>query len=105
MAGGFLRADGDDLILSVRLTPKSGKEAIGGVWQDEKGMGWLQASVRAVPEKGQANAALIRLIAKRLKLPAKGILLESGDTSRLKRLRLVGHAEEAARITEELDGQ
>tara|TARA_R110000782_G_scaffold182437_6_gene272722 strand:+ start:66270 stop:66584 length:315 start_codon:yes stop_codon:yes gene_type:complete len=104
VAGGFLRTDGDDLLIAVRLTPKSAKETIGGMWQDEKGMHWLQASVRAVPEKGRANAALIQLIAKRLKLPAKGIVLESGDTGRLKRLRLVGHAEEAARITEELDG-
>jgi len=99
----FLRLDGDDIVLAVRLTPRSAKDAIGGIWEDEKGAHWLQMSVRAVPEKGLANKALIQRIAKRLKIPAKGVLLESGDTSRLKRLRLVGHAEDAARIARELE--
>lgn len=104
MADGFWRIDGDDLILAVRLTPRSAKDGIGGLWRDEKDMAWLQVQVRAVPEKGRANEALIRLLAKRLKLPAKDVLLESGDTSRLKRLRLVGRAERAAAMTEEWTG-
>lgn len=95
---------GDDLLLAIRLTPKAAKEGFGGVWRDEKGAAWLQASVRAVPEKGKANAALIQRIAKRLDIAARDILLESGDTSRLKRLRLIGHAGEADRIMRELDG-
>lgn len=77
---------------------------VGGIWEDDKGTHWLQASVRVVPEKGRANAALIQLIAKHLKLPAKDIALESGDTSRLKRLRLIGMAGSAERIEKELDG-
>jgi hypothetical protein len=99
----FLRIDGADLLLSIRLTPKAAKESIGGSWQDDKGAVWLQASVRAVPEKGKANAALIQRIAKRLGIAPKDITLESGDTSRLKRLRLHGLADDAARITEELE--
>ncbi len=100
---GFWRIDGDDLILAVRLTPRSAKEGLGGVWRDEKDAAWLQAQVRAVPEKGKANGALISLIAKSLKIPAKDILLESGDTSRLKRLRLIGRAGEERQIRERLD--
>ena len=75
-----------------------------GIWEDEKGARWLQVSVRAVPEKGRANAAMMQLIAKRLKLPAKNIALESGDASKLKRLRLAGMAEAVERIGRELDG-
>lgn len=87
------RVDGDDLILAVRLTPRSAKDAMGGIWIDEKGAGWLQVQVRAVPEKGLANAALIRVMAKMLDLAARHITLEAGDTSRLKRLRIrhMGH--------------
>ena len=103
MNPGFLRLDGDDILLAVRLTPRSARDAIGGIWEDEKGAYWLQVSVRAVPEKGLANKALIQRIAKCLRIPAKGVLLESGDTSRLKRLRLVGHAQDAARIARELE--
>lgn len=94
----FWRTDGDDLMLAIRLTPRSAKEGTGGVWRDEKGAAWLQAQVRAVPEKGRANDALIGLLAKRLRIPAKDILLDSGDSSRLKRLRLKGQARNAAAI-------
>lgn len=103
MSAGFLRADGDDLLLAIRLSPKSAKERIGGTWQDEKGALWLQASVRAVPEKGKANAALIQSIAQRLGIAARMIVLESGETNRLKRIRLVGLAHKAGAILQKLD--
>ncbi|MDI1295175.1 MAG: DUF167 family protein, partial [bacterium] len=51
---------------------------------------WLSARVRAVPEKGRANGALIALLAKRLDWPKGAISLESGDSNRLKRLRIRG---------------
>ncbi|EQB05915.1 hypothetical protein L288_11965 [Sphingobium quisquiliarum P25] len=82
--------DGGDLILAIRLTPGATREEVGGRWTDEKGAEWLSARVRAVPEKGKANAALIALLAKRLDWPRSAIFLESGDTNRLKRLRIKG---------------
>lgn len=89
MSAGFWREDGDAVLLSIRLTPRSAKDRIGGLWRDEKEAVWLCAQVRAVPEKGKANAALIQLMAKALKVPASRISLEAGDTSRQKRLRVV----------------
>lgn len=83
-----LRRDGADLLLSIRLTPKSSRERVGGLFADAQGQNWLQASVAAPPDKGKANAALAALLAATLRLPASSILLETGDTSRLKRLRL-----------------
>ncbi len=85
-----LRRDGADLLLAVRLTPRAARERIGGTFSDAQGQRWLQASVTAPPDKGKANAALIALLARRLKLPQSSILLETGDTNRLKRLRLAG---------------
>ena len=104
MSAAFLRVDGNDLVLAIRLTPRSAREGFGGIWRDDKGAAWLQASVRAVPEKGRANAALIAIIAKRIGIPARDVMLESGDTARLKRIRLVGRSDEADRIGRELDG-
>ncbi len=75
-------------MLGVRLTPGAAKEQVGGLWTDEKGLGWLCARVRAVPEKGRANDALIALLAKRLDCAKSAISLESGDSNRLKRLRI-----------------
>lgn len=83
-----VRRDGADLWLSVRLTPRASRERLGGLFTDAAGARWLQASVTAPPDKGKANAALVALLAKRLRHPASKILLETGETNRLKRLRL-----------------
>jgi len=83
-----LRREGADLLLAIRLTPKASQARIGGSFTDSAGQNWLQAAVTAPPDKGKANAALIGYLAKMLRLPASSILLETGDTNRLKRLRL-----------------
>ena len=83
-----LRRDGADLLLAVRLTPRAGRARIGGLFTDSHGSRWLQAAVTAPPDKGKANAALVALLAKRLRVPASTIILEAGDTNRLKRLRI-----------------
>ncbi len=82
------RQDGHALLLSVRLTPRAAREALGGHFTDADGRHWLSVSVSAPPDKGRANAALIERMAKALKVPSSSISLEAGDTSRLKRLRL-----------------
>lgn len=95
-----LRRDGADLVLAVRLSPKAASERLGGTFTDSQGLRWLQAGVTAPPDKGKANAALIALLSRRLRLPQSSILLETGDTNRLKRLRLAGvdpQAEESLR--------
>ena len=53
-------------------------------------MSSMAASVTAPPDKGKANAALIALLAARLDVTRSSILLETGDTNRLKRLRISG---------------
>ena len=85
-----VRRDGADLLLAVRLTPKASQERIGGIFTDANGQCWLQANVTAPPDKGKANAALIALLSRSLRHPASSIFLETGDTNRLKRLRLAG---------------
>jgi uncharacterized protein YggU (UPF0235/DUF167 family) len=71
---------------------KSSREAVDGVDHLADGRAVLKIRVRALPEAGAANHALIRLVAKKLALPASAITLESGATGRLKCLRLVGDA-------------
>jgi len=93
------RIDGDDLLIGIRLTPGAARDAIGGIWTDEKGQHWLCARVRAVPERGRANSALVKLLADRLDWPGGTISLESGDTSRLKRLRIGNAAHAVDRLS------
>ena len=88
-ASGYrTRADGLDLF--VRLTPKASSDAIDGAKGTADGSVHLAARVRAVPEKGAANAALERLVADSLGLPKSAVRVVSGTTSRLKTVRLSG---------------
>ncbi|HEY2757755.1 MAG TPA: DUF167 family protein [Pseudolabrys sp.] len=78
------------LALTVRLTPKGGRDAIDGIEQLSDGRSVLKARVRAAPNEGQANDALCRLIAKTLHIPPRDIVLSAGATSRVKRLAISG---------------
>ena len=76
-------------MLRVRLTPKSSKDGVDGLKVGPDGA-YLQARVRAVPEDGKANAALIELLAKSLGLPKSSLEMASGAASRLKTVRITG---------------
>ena len=65
--------------LAVRLTPKSSRDEIVGVEHLSDGRAVLKARVRAVPEAGAANEALIRLLAKSLSFAPSGLRLEFGQ--------------------------
>ena len=93
-----VRPDGLDLF--VRLTPKSSADAIDGVQEAADGSAHLAARVRAVPDKGAANAALERLLADRLDLPKRAVSVVAGSTSRLKTVRLTGDAAEIVKAVE-----
>jgi uncharacterized protein (TIGR00251 family) len=80
----------EGLAVAVRLTPKGGRDALEGVVQLADGRCVLQARVRAAPHEGEANAALIKLIAKTLGVPPRDIQLVGGATARLKRLLIAG---------------
>lgn len=85
---GPLRAEGEASLLAIRLTPKGGKDALEPARILSDGKRVLVARVRAAPEDGAANRALVALVAVRLGYPAKAVSLVSGATSRLKILRV-----------------
>ena len=78
------------LTLSVRLTPRGGRDAIEGVEAMADGRSVLKARVRAAPTEGEANQALIALLAKALRLPRSQIAITSGATARAKTVALTG---------------
>ncbi|RWD87666.1 DUF167 family protein [Mesorhizobium sp.] len=96
------RDDGIDLF--VRLTPKAALDRIEGVETAADGRSHLKARVRAVPEDGAANAALERMMAKALRVPASAVSVVAGGTARLKTLRIRGDAAELAKSVEALSG-
>jgi uncharacterized protein len=52
----------------------------------------LKARVRAAPTEGEANAALVKLIAHAIGIAPRQISLVSGATGRIKRLKIAGDA-------------
>lgn len=73
------------LVLPVKIAPKAAHHQICG-WEGEE----LKIRLRAVPEKGKANEALIAFLAEQLNLSLSQIQIISGETSRHKRL-LITH--------------
>jgi uncharacterized protein YggU (UPF0235/DUF167 family) len=87
------QAERDGLRLFVRLTPRGGQDALEGVETLADGRAVLKGRVRAAPEHGAANAALISLVAKALGVPKSAVRLVSGGSSRLKTLKVAGDPE------------
>ena len=86
----------DHVRLAVRLTPNGGRDGLEGIEEAADGSAYLKARVRAVPEKGKANTALIALLSKGLGIPKSSISILSGDTMRKKILRIDGDPEDLA---------
>ena len=80
----------DGLSLVVRLTPKGGRDAIDGVERLADGRCVLKARVRAAASGGEANAALVRLMASVLDVAPRQVNLIAGETARIKRFKIDG---------------
>ena len=78
--------------ITVRLTPKGGRDSIDGIETRADGRAVLKARVRAAPQEGAANAALGRVFAHALGVPLSRVAIVSGATSRIKRVQISGNA-------------
>lgn len=83
------------LLLSLRVTPNAGIDRVDGVEQRDDGSEVLRVRVRAVPDKGRANAAVIAVLAQYLGMPRSSVAVIAGETARLKTVRIAGPAEPA----------
>src|SRR6516162_5976023 len=88
MSGLPWRNEAGGLVLSVRLTPKGGRDAIEGIEQLANGESVLKVRVRAPPMEGEANAALVKLLVRTLGVPARDVRLVAGLSARVKRVRI-----------------
>ncbi|HXA72537.1 MAG TPA: DUF167 family protein [Stellaceae bacterium] len=96
-------ATSDGVRLAVRLTPKASAERIVGLADEADGGVVLKVAVTAPPEGGKANAALLKLLARAFRLPARDFAVVRGASDRRKIVAVTGApAALAARLKEGL---
>jgi uncharacterized protein (TIGR00251 family) len=80
---GWLRRDGADLVLQVQIQPRAKSDAIVGVTG-----GRLKIRLTAPPVEGRANEHLVAYLAGLFGVPRRQVVLERGETSKWKQLRI-----------------
>lgn len=80
----WFRWEGKDLLLRLRIQPKASRDAFIGPYGEDA----YKIAISAPPIDGKANARLIGFLAKQTGLPRSRVILESGETTRTKSLRL-----------------
>ena len=76
--------------VALRVTPRGGRDDIDGLETLADGRIVLKVRVRAIAEGGEANRAVIELLAKVLGVPKAKVRIQSGMTSRLKQVAVDG---------------
>jgi uncharacterized protein (TIGR00251 family) len=87
-----LSESGGAVLLPVKVVPGASRTKYMGEWQ-----GRARFSVAAPPEKGKANEALVKALAKLLGVDRRRVSVVVGTTSPLKTVRIEGVACEAVR--------
>lgn len=75
----------DAIIFLVRVVPRASKSEIVGEIE-----GSLKVRIAAPPVDGAANEEVVRLLAKSLDLSRSSVSIVAGETSKTKRVRVVG---------------
>ena len=88
--------------LAIKLTPGAATDRIDGWDLDPEGRPVLKVRVRARPVEGEANEALIKLLAKALGVPKSAVTIQRGGQSRTKMVEVEGLSgdELKARLTD-----
>lgn len=74
---------GDGLVLRLYIQPKASRDQIVGLHGDE-----LKVAITAPPVDGQANAHLLKFIAKQFRVAKSQVVIEKGELGRHKQLRI-----------------
>jgi len=89
--GGFVvREDERGIVFDVLVQPRSSRARLGPVHGDR-----LKVAVTAPPVDGEANAAVIELVARALGVGRGAVQVVAGASSRRKTLRVLGVARAA----------
>ncbi len=76
-----IREMGDGIIIPARIQPNSSKEKVIGEYAEK-----LKIAVTSPPEKGKANKAIVKVLAKWLNIKSSDIQIVSGEKSKDKEI-------------------
>ena len=88
--------------VAVRVTPRGGRDDIDGLETLANGRAVVKVRVRAIAEGGEANRAVVELLAKALGVPKGKVRVLSGTTSRLKQIAIDGDPKKLGEALREL---
>lgn len=81
----MITQDATGVTIEVLVQPRASRAKIGPVHD-----GRIKVSVTSPPVDGEANAAVIELLAKQLGVPKSAVEVITGASSRRKRVRIAG---------------
>jgi len=87
---GPLTADAQGVRIAVRVTTRASRDEVSGVIRDTDDRLWIEARVRAIPDRGKANAAITKLIGDEVGVAKTSVSVLSGTTNRNKILHIEG---------------
>ncbi|MCU6678879.1 MULTISPECIES: DUF167 family protein YggU [Leclercia] len=74
----------DGLVLRLYIQPKASRDSIVGLHGDE-----VKVAITAPPVDGQANAHLVKYLAKQFRVAKSQVLLEKGELGRHKQVKIL----------------
>ena len=80
-----VEAVGGGVRFDVRVSPRASRDAIGGLHD-----GALRVKITAPRSTARPNAAIVKLLAKALRVPKRAVRIVSGETSKTKRIEVEG---------------
>jgi len=85
MSAFAIRQDGDGFSIDVLVQPRASRERVGPVVGDR-----LKVAVTSPPVDGEANDAVVDVVARALGVARRNVSIARGATGRRKTLRIVG---------------
>jgi len=92
----------DGVMLTVRATPKASRDAIAGTVEIGDSRSAAAIRLAAPPVDGAANAGLIALLARELGVRKADVTIQSGQSARIKMVRIAGDPARLARALEDV---
>ncbi|ELY3812122.1 YggU family protein [Cronobacter sakazakii] len=74
----------DGLVLRLYIQPKASRDSIIGLHGDE-----LKVAITAPPVDGQANAHLVKYLAKQFRVAKSQVVIEKGELGRHKQVKII----------------